>query len=392
MKATSHGGLLIAILALLSIFPPLATDMYLAALGHLARDLNTSASAAEMSLSIFFLGLGVGQLIMGPLIDGYGRKIPLLFGTLLFIFSSIALIFVQDIVLFNGLRFLQAIGACAGMVISRAIVADLYEGQEAAKKMTVLVMLMTVGPIISPTIGSLLYEGFGWRSIFVVMVIVGLTALILSKLYISETLAREKRTKSPFKVVIENAKILLFQNNYIVPVIVGAFVQSAMFAFITGSSGVFQGIFKLDALHYGFAFAAIAVALFVFGSINKKLLDHYKPVQILTAALPIYVCVAIVLNLVAGTENLWIYCIPLWFNIGFVSLVSASAIALAMGAARERAGAGSALLGVLQFSIAFLVSTAVAIGGTDTTLPMSLGILIPAILACGLWFWKKPQD
>lgn len=161
MLSKSQGTAIIATLALLSIFPPLATDMYLPALGALAIDFNTSTSSAEMSLSIFFLGLGIGQLVMGPLIDKYGRKLPLIIGTLLFIITSIALIFVKDITIFNSLRFVQALGACSGMVISRAIVTDLYQGQQAAKNMTILVMLMTIGPIISPTLGSVFFEFFG---------------------------------------------------------------------------------------------------------------------------------------------------------------------------------------------------------------------------------------
>lgn len=391
MVSKSQSTVIIAVLALLSIFPPLATDMYLPALGAVASDLNTQAAAAEISLSIFFLGLAIGQLIMGPLIDGYGRKIPLLLGTLIFVLTSIALIFTQDIHAFNALRFLQALGACAGMVISRAIVTDLFEGQQAAKNMTVLVMLMTIGPIISPTLGSLIYTGLGWRSIFTVMVVIGVIALLLSQAFIPETLSTEKRTQKPFPDALKNASILIKQRRFMVLVLTASFVQAGMFAFITGSSGVFQGIYGLNALHYGLAFAAIALSLFIFGSLNKKLLDHYRPAKILSLGLPVYVVMACITAAVSGSENIWIFTIPLWFTIGFVSLLSSNAIALAMGAAAERAGAGSAVFGVFQFGIAFIVSSCVAVGGSNSALPMSLGILLPALLALIVWSFKRPD-
>ena len=128
-----------ATLGLLSLFPPLATDMYLAALGDLAASMDATHTAAELSLSIFFLGLCFGQILIGPLTDTYGRKRPLLVGTVLFTVTSVALPMMNDIAWFNALRFLQAIGASAGMVVGRAMVKDLYEGQKAAKVMTVLV-------------------------------------------------------------------------------------------------------------------------------------------------------------------------------------------------------------------------------------------------------------
>ena len=377
---------MIAVLALLSIFPPLATDMYLPALGSVAEDLNASASATELSISMFFLGLCVGQMIIGPLIDAYGRKLPLILATLLFTVSSALLVTIQDITLFNILRFVQAVGACGGMVISRAIVTDVYEGQDAAKVMTILVMLMTIGPIASPTLGSLIFTGLGWHAIFVILVVVGVCALVLSQLFIPETLAVEKRVQRPFMDAWHNAKILLRQPRFIVPILTASFAQAGMFAFITGSSNVFQTIFGLNALQYGLAFAAIALSLFIYGSLNKVLLSRFSPVQILTVGLPVYMLMALLTVFVSDTNSLWIYMTSLWFTIGFVSLLSSNGMALAMGAARKQAGTGSALLGVCQFGLAFIVSSAVAMGsGSLNALPLSIGIFIPATIACILW-------
>ncbi len=381
-----HAAAITASLGLLSIFPPLATDMYLAALGDLATSMSATHTAAEFSLSIFFLGLCVGQLLVGPLADAYGRKLPLLIGTALFTATSIALPLLDDIVWFNALRFVQAIGASAGMVVGRAVVKDLYEGRRAAQVMTVLVMLLTIGPIVSPTLGSLLLEAFGWRSIFALMALISVVAFVLTLIVVPETLPIEERKTQPFVHGARTAVTLLSQRRFVIMVLVSGLVQGGMFAFITGSSGVFQGIFGLSSIGFGIMFAAIAAALMVFGKVNGILLNTHSPNRILTVGLPVYLGATLVLTLLSGTETLWLFVLPLWISIGMVGLLSANAMSITMELAKAGAGMGSALLGAIQFAIAFTVSSCVAIGGTATALPMSLGLFLPATLATVLFF------
>jgi DHA1 family bicyclomycin/chloramphenicol resistance-like MFS transporter len=375
-----------ATLGLLSLFPPLATDMYLAALGDLATSMGSSHAGAEFSLSIFFLGLCVGQLLIGPLADTYGRKGPLLIGTALFAATSVALPLVHDITWFNALRFVQAIGASAGMVVGRAIVKDLYEGRRAAQVMTVLVMLLTVGPIISPTLGSLLLEAFGWQSIFFAMSLISIVALAMAFVVLPETLPATARQTRPFIDGGRTAVTLLSKPKFDVMALVSGLIQGGMFAFITGSSGVFQGNFGLSSLEFGIMFAVIATALIIFGKINGILLNHYNPAQVVTVGLPIFVASTAVLALVSGSQTLWVFALPLWVSIGMVGLLSANAMSMTMELSGEGAGMGSALLGAIQFAIAFLVSFCVALGGTHTALPMALGLLVPACFAMILFY------
>ncbi|MEO9780033.1 MAG: multidrug effflux MFS transporter [Sedimentitalea sp.] len=375
-----------ATLGLLSLFPPLATDMYLAGLGDLATSMETTHAAAEFSLSVFFLGLCFGQLLVGPLTDTYGRKTPLLMGTALFTITSITLPLVSDIGWFNALRFLQAIGASAGMVVGRAVVKDLYGGQQAAKVMTVLVMLLTIGPIASPTLGSLLLEAFGWRSIFATMALISIVAFVLTLIVLPETLAVADRKVRPFSNGLRTAAMLLSQRKFVTMALVSGFVQGGMFAFITGSSGVFQGLFGLSPIGFGVMFAVIAVALVIFGQINRALLNHFRPAQILKAVLPLFAISTLLLMLLSHTESLLVFAVPLWISIGLVGLLSANAMSTTMELTETAAGMGSALLGAIQFAIAFSVSTCVAIGGTTTALPMSLGLFLPASIATFLFF------
>lgn len=384
--STKRATAIVATLGLLSLFPPLATDMYLAALGDLAISMRASHTAAEFSLSIFFLGLCAGQLLVGMLADAYGRKGPLLVGTALFIATSVALPLIGDIGWFNTIRFVQAVGASAGMVVGRAMVKDLYEGRRAAQVMTVLVMLLTLGPIVSPTLGSLLLEAFDWRAIFVTMALISLGAFVLSLTILPETLPRAGRKAKPFVSGFGSAKILLSQRRFVAMALVGGCVQGGMFAFITGSSSIFQGVFGLSAINFGVMFAVIAAALIVFGQINSILLRYFDPAQILYVGLPLFVITALLLTLLSGTQSLWVFAIPLWVSIGMVGLLSANAMSITMELSDAGAGMGSALLGSCQFAIAFTVSSCVVMGGTGTPLPMALGILIPACSAALLFF------
>lgn len=380
-----RAGLVTLVLALLSIFPPLATDMYLSAMGALAESLEASESAVEMSLSLFFLGLCVGQLLIGPLLDRFGRKGPLLAGTLLFVTTSIGLLLVHDVVVFNTLRFFQAVGACAGMVVGRAIVSDLYEGRRAAQVLTILVMLMTLGPILAPFLGSLLLSGLGWRSIFITMVGVGVVALALSWVVIPETYPPEKRRPGALTGALRHFGVLAVRPAFILPALVAGLVQAAMFAFITGSSGVFQDSFGLSSLAYGLLFGFIAAALVVFGKVNELLLNRYSAEAIMTIGLPIYVVASGALLLVSGTTQLWLLVIPMWLSIGLVGLLSANAMSIAM----EGAGIGSAAIGGIQFGLAFATSSAVAMSEAEGAGPMATAIFVTALAGAGLWSLQR---
>lgn len=180
--------------------------------------------------------------------------------------------------------------------------------------------------------------------------------------------------------------MLLSQRRFMIMALVSGFVQGGMFAFITGSSGVFQGIFRLSSFEFGIMFAFIAAALIIFGKVNGVLLNRYNPEQIVTAGLPLFVASTLFLALVSGTQTLWVFVIPLWVSIGMAGLLSANAMSITMELSGEGAGMGSALFGAVQFAIAFSVSSSVALGGTETALPMSLGLLVTASFAAILFY------
>lgn len=377
---------IVIVLSVLSIFPPLATDMYLSAFGEIQTYLSAPDGALELSLSVFFLGLCVGQLVFGPLIDRFGRKGPLLVGAALFCAATVLLLFTRSTSMFIGLRFIQALGACGGMVVGRAVVSDLYEGTTAARTMTLLVMLMTLGPVVSPLLGGILVTQFGWKSVFATMLGIGALALVLALTLLPETLPVSKRLKTPFLGVFGDYWKLLFSRQFVVPALVSSFVQAAMFSFITASSSVFQGRLSLDEIEYGLAFGFVALGLVVASFINNWLLVKLEVKAVISAALPLFVAISFVLLLVSGTQQLWLLIIPLWFSIAMVGLLSANGTSIAMEAARGQSGVGSALVGAMQFGVAFICSAIVASAITSSALPLALGILLPAIVALVLWF------
>lgn len=360
--------------------------MYLSAFSDIQVYLKASDGVLELSLSVFFLGLCIGQLLFGVIIDRVGRKTPLLVGAGVFCVTTLLLLFTTSANVFVALRFVQALGACAGMVVGRAVVTDLYSGQAAARTMTFLAMLMTLGPIVSPFLGGLLVTAFGWKSVFVAMLLIGLTALLLASAILPETLPKAARLTSPVMSVFRDYAKLLNARGFIVPAVVSAFIQAVMFSFITASSSVFQGVFGLNKITYGLAFGFVALGLAVASWGNHRLLAFWDVKTVVNRFLPVFVVAGVLLVLVSGTRDLLVLIVPLWFAIALVGLLNANCTAIAMEASRGMAGGGSALVGMLQLGVAFVCSAIVASQISASALPLALGVLIPASIAFMIWF------
>ncbi|MGD9418250.1 MAG: multidrug effflux MFS transporter [Verrucomicrobiota bacterium JB025] len=383
---SQSSGRIIVILGMLAAFAPIATDMYLPAFPQMAVDFKVPEGGIEITLSIFFLGLAIGQAIYGPLIDRFGRRRPLLVGIGLYVATTVLCLLLTDIGIFVGLRFLQAVGGCAGIIIGRAIIRDLFDERDSARAFSSLLVVMTLAPILAPILGGLILSFAGWKAIFGFILAFGLGCALLVWGFIPETLAPEDRRKeSP--VAIGRAWLSLVTDRaFIVPAMVGGLAQACMFAFITGSPAVFINQHGASAQSYGFLFALIACALIVAAQANRIALRWKTPESLLSASL--------ILNLVAGvgtvlavaTGSLPLLLIPLWFAIGALGFIGADAAALAMAACRRHAGSGSALVGVLQFGCAFVVSSLVAACQNGTAYPMTLAIAGCGLLASILWF------
>lgn len=384
--ASRAAGRTIAILGMLAAFGPVATDMYLPGFHLMATYFEVGEGEIEVTLSVFFLGLALGQAIYGPLIDRFGRRGPLLAGVCIYMVSTLLCLLTRDIGLFTALRFFQAVGGCAGMIVGRAIVNDLFDERENARALSLLMMVMTLAPIIAPILGGVIIAHAGWQMVFVVMLGFGVVCGVLVWLFLPETLPPEKRRAESFPAVARAWKALLTNPAYSLPTVVGGLAQACMFAFITGSPFVFIGLYGASAEVYGFLFALIACALVVSAQINRMALKRFSTEQILGAALVLNVVAGIALVASVSTGSLVLLMVPLWLVIGSLGFIGANAVAIGMVSSGEYSGSGSSLIGVLQFGCAFAVSTIVAKTQNGTAYPMAIAIVACGMIATFLWF------
>lgn len=377
---------IVVILAMLTAFAPFATDMYLPGFGQMATSFGTDHGRIESTLSAFFLGLAIGQALYGPLIDRFGRRTPLLVGVGLFALATIGCLLVRDIGLFTGLRVLQAVGGCAGMIIGRAIVNDLFEPKESARVLSLMLMLMTLAPMVAPLLGGWILLWAGWQAIFLFMLAFALLCGILVWFYLPETLAAERRTTLRFKPILRAYAQLCTHRAFIVPTLVGGLAQASMFAFITGSPFVFIDLFGVPEQHYGWLFGLIALGLIVGAQANRIGVRHWPVQTLLGIGLLINLMASVALAASVQSHSLILLMVPLWFSIASLGFIGGNAAAIAMAASGRHPGSGSALVGVLQFGCAFIVSSVVAGMQNGTAYPMALAIAAVGALASLLWF------
>jgi MFS transporter, DHA1 family, multidrug resistance protein len=385
----SSTGRIIVILGMLAGFAPLATDMYLPSFPQMAEHFKVPEGGIEITLSIFFLGLAIGQAIYGPVIDRFGRRGPLLAGISLYVLSTVLCLLIANINAFIALRFLQAVGGCAGMIIGRAIVTDLFDERDSASAFSSLLLVMTLAPILAPILGGFILTYAGWKAIFLFMLAFGLACAVLVWAFVPETLKRENRRKESPSVIARTWFSLMTDRAFIVPALVGGLAQACMFAFITGSPAVFINLHGASAQTYGLLFALIAFALIVASQINRIALRWKSPEFLLGTALILNVVAGLAGVIVVSTDSFVLLLIALWFAIGSLGFIGADAAAIAMAASGKHAGSGSALIGVLQFGCAFVVSSLVAATQNGTAYPLTITIAGCGALAATLWLLGK---
>lgn len=377
------------ILGALSVFAPFSTDMYLSGFPSIAQDFNAEISQVQLSLSTFFVGLALGQLLYGPIIDRFGRRLPLLFGIVLYIVTSLTILYVPSINGFIGLRFFQAIGGCSGMIISRAIIQDLFEQRESAKALSLMMVIQTLGPIAAPVIGAYLLVFDGWKAIFYFLTAIGFVCLFLTLKMIPESLPVEARQKKDIKDILSVFKQLLCNRQFMIPTLAGSFSNSVMFCFISGSPFVLMSIFGVSQEVYGWMFSGTAVGMVVAGQANSMLLKRWTPQRLFNFAIIISLVSSISLVLLSNTDSLWLLMIPLVVCVSMVPIVCANSMAIAMSYSGKDVGSASSLIGVAQFGFAGIFSALVGALDNGTALPMCGMMLICTMCAFILNQFKK---
>lgn len=366
---------MIIILGTLSAIGPFSIDMYLPGFPAIAKDLNTTVANVSLSLSSFFIGISFGQLLYGPLLDRYGRKNPLYFGLSLYILASIGCALARSVEMLIALRFLQALGGCAGMVASRAMVRDIFPVKENAKVFALLMLVVGVSPMIAPTTGGYVSEFFGWHYIFVILTAIGI--FILAGVHFVLPASRPPDTSVSLrpKAIFHNFFAILVTPQFYTYVLTGSIASAGLYAYIAGSPYVFMELYKVTAQQYGWIFATIAGGLITSSQINTFLLSKgLKSEQIVVGAL---ICQSLtgIIFLIA-TINGWLGVLS---TVGLIfaflccqGFIFPNTSALSLAPFSRNAGSASALMGGIQMSIGALASAMVSWMNNHSAIPMTV--------------------
>lgn len=373
----------ILILGMITAIGPFSIDMYLPAFAGIAADLHTTVAHVALSLSSFFIGISLGQFIYGPLLDRFGRKNPLYFGLVLYIIASGLCALAKTADMLIALRFLQALGGCAGMVASRAMVRDLFSVEDNAKVFSLLMLVVGVLPIIAPTLGSYITAEFGWHYVFVILTVIG--AVILAAVYFVLPESRQPDTSYSLKPgdIIGNFWTVLNEPQFYIYAFTGAIAAAGLYAYIAGSPAVFLEIYKVSEKQYGWIFALVAGGLIVSSQLNSLLLRKYTSEQIIPVAL---FCQGLAgIGLFAGSLYGWtgltgtILLILVFLSCQGFTFPNSSA--LSMAPFTKNAGSASALMGAIQMGIGALASAIVSFLSNGTALPMTGAMACCSILS-----------
>ncbi len=369
------------ILGGLSALAPLSIDMYLPAFPSIANGLNTDISHVAFSLTSYFIGISVGQLFYGPITDKYGRRKPLLIGLALFFIASVGCALSPTIDWLIAMRVIMALGGCVGMVVSRAVVRDVFPVSETAKIFSTLMLIVGVAPILAPTVGSWILTVSTWRSIFYVLAGFGLLLIAAVYLFLPESGTINRKVPLRAKTILKDYKIVLAERTFLYFAVASSIAMGGMFAYISGSSFVFMNYFGLTEANFGLVFSVNAIGFILGSQLNRILLNKYSSLQIITVSSFILLGVS-VLMLTAYFLALMtlITLISLLFTFLFcLGLLVPNATAMALAPFSKNAGSASALLGFIQMICGASLSALVGALHNDTILPMLSGMAFAGI-------------
>ncbi|MEU6812363.1 multidrug effflux MFS transporter [Streptomyces sp. NPDC046831] len=386
-SAARRVGLLVTlVLGGLTATPPLAMDMYLPSLPEVTRSLHAPAATVQLTLTACLAGMALGQLVVGPMSDRWGRRRPLLTGLAVYVVATALCAFAPTVELLVAFRLAQGLAGAAGIVIARAVVRDLYDGVAMARFFSTLMLISGVAPIVAPLIGGQILRVTDWRGVFLVLTAVGvlLGGIVWARL--PETLPAAERHSGGVGEALGSMRRLLADRAFTGYLLAGGFAFAALFAYISASPFVIQEIYGASPQTFSLLFGLNSVGLVVVGQINGKVLvGRVRLDRVLTAGLTVVVLAAAVLLLMAtgvlGTVGLAPVAAALFVLMSAMGVTLPNTQALALMRTRHAAGSASALLGTTQFLIGAVASPLVGIAGEHTAVPMAVVQLAAALVA-----------
>ncbi|MGM9383630.1 Bcr/CflA family efflux MFS transporter [Streptomyces sp. NRRL F-5008] len=386
-RAVRRTGLLVTlILGGLTATPPLSMDMYLPALPEVTRHLHAPAATVQLTLTACLAGMALGQLVVGPLSDRWGRRRPLLAGLLVYVLATALCALAPTVELLVACRLVQGLAGAAGIVIARAVVRDLYDGVAMARFFSTLMLISGVAPVVAPLIGAQILRATDWRGVFVVLTAVGLALAALVWARLPETLDAGERHAGGFGETLRAMRRLLSDARFTGYMLTGGFSFAALFAYISASPFVVQEIYGASPQTFGLLFAANSVGLVVVGQINGKVLvGRVRLDRVLAAGLAVVTLAAAALLLMSagvfGEVGLAPVAVALFVLMSAMGVTLPNAQTLALMRVRHSAGSASALLGTSSFLVGAIASPLVGIAGERTAVPMAVVQLVAALVA-----------
>lgn len=393
---------LILILGLLSAIGPFSIDMYLPGFPAIAADLQTTVDAVSYSLASFFIGISFGQLLCGPLLDRFGRKIVLIIGLLVYLAASIGCALSTSIEMLIVFRLIQALGGCVGMVAPRAIVRDLFPVEENAKVFSLLILVLAVSPILAPTVGSYVIAWMGWNYVFVVLTVLASLILLAVIFWLPESKQPDPTFSLKPRPILNNFIGVAKHPQFYTYAFSGGIASAGLFAYLSGSPFVFMKLYGVTEQQYGWIFAIIAAGLIASSQLNSLLLRTYKSEQLMKTILVVQTIIGI--GLLTGTvlDILGLYgtIFMIFLFLSCQGFSFPNSAALSMAPFTKEAGSASALMGAIQMGLGALAAAMVGFLNAKNAIPMTAVMAICTtvgliVLIAGnrkIQFNAKPQD
>jgi MFS transporter, DHA1 family, multidrug resistance protein len=372
---------IILILGSLCVVTPFAIDMYLPAFSHIAAEFHTSTSAISLSLSTYFVGFALGQIIYGPLLDRVGRKRPLYAGLAVYIACSIGCALAPNLRDFVALRFLEALGGCVAQVAAIAMVRDFFPVKESAKIFSLLFLMIGSSPLLAPTIGSALMAGLGWRWIFVVLASIAFAILAVTFFLLPEGHRPDRSVSLRPGPILRGFWSIFRTPQFVTYTLAGAFSFAGLFSFVSGSPEIFMDGFHMSTKAFGLTFAGLVMGFIGGNNVNVFLLRRFTSQQIFLAALAMQVFVGAIffLGLRAHLIDLRGTLVLFFIFLSCIGFTYPNGAAIGLAPFARDAGRASALLGFLQTGIGAFISMGIGLLGVQSVIALMGGTAAAAL-------------
>jgi MFS transporter, DHA1 family, multidrug resistance protein len=374
---------LFLVLGTLTVIGPASMDSYLPGLPALARDFGVGASAAQVTMTTFLIGLAIGQLVGGTLSDIHGRRRPIIGAMMLYAIVSFACAFAPNLYALAGMRALQGVLAAAGMAVSRAVVRDLYSGAAAARYLSRLILIAGLGPVLAPLVGAQILHFTSWRGVFVALAILGIGLAGLAWTTLPETLPPERRRARGLGATAQAYRVLLRDKRFVGLVLITGFAAGAVLGYLADSSFALEDVYGVSPQVFGALFGISGVCLILGAQVNAHLLRTRSPQSLMRFGLAVMLLAGVALVVLTPFPGLGVEAIlPALALLMFSwSFIQSNALGLAMHDYARSAGTAAAIVGLAQYAFGAGVAPLVGIGGSRTAVPMAIDVVVNALAA-----------